>query len=191
MDNIGKKFLEEVKNESEIQCESLIAELEQQVDQLIEMLGKSLTERMEVLRKKYECSSSGPPRYVVISYLRTGLLDRNPLYCVAMYNEAFLLSEKECLVMWDIQELSEPLYKIMDMVAERFQKQAKAPAYHLDELMFIYGGRFCEWFMKYLPQIIGCHLKEGDWLAFYKHNSIRISAGEYRNKVRRIFEWRE
>lgn len=191
MDKFGQNFFESLKKELSIEYECLIAELDQQSSELVDLLGESLTVQMENLKKLYECSSHGPACHVVISYLRTGLLDRHPLYSIAMYDDAFLLSENECAVMWDIPEISNTLYKIIDKATERFQRQSKVPSYYLDEIIANYSDQLNEWFMKYLPQIIGSHLNSGDWKAYYKQNSMRISAGEYRNNVKRIFEWRD
>lgn len=93
--------------------------------------------------------------------------------------------------MWDVQELSEPLYKMMEEMKEKFKKQTRIEEYYIDEMWLNYGDLLHEWMMMHMPQIVRNHLRNKKWEEFYRTNFMRISAGEYRNQIKRIFEWRE
>lgn len=187
---IKSTFFDRVKKDADLRYNKIKHEMEQQAEFLMEHFGRSMTEQMKLLKEMYDRDISAPACHVVISYMRTGLLDRQPLYSLAMYDESFFFSEKEHLVMWDIPEISDALYTIIDEAKEAFLGQTKIPIYYLDELLFTYGDRFNEWFMEHIPHVIGCHLADQNWLGFYQKNAIRISAGEYRDRVKKIFEWR-
>ena len=191
MDNRGKVFLEEIYKEAEQKYKMIIHQLDEQASDLEVILGNYLSVQMENLYPLYCKSSDEPSRHVVISYLRTGWLDRHPMYAIAMYNQELFFSQEECLVMWDVQELSEPLYKMMEEMKEKFKKQTIIEEYYIDEMWLNYGDLLHEWMMMHMPQIVRNHLRNKKWEEFYRTNFMRISAGEYRNQIKRIFEWRE
>ncbi len=193
MNTISNSLFDRIKREADLQYDELVCKLEQQAPVLENRLGKSLTEHMKILRDRYDYSSINPARHVVISYLRTGLLDRHPLYLIAMYDQTYLFSENEYTVMWDIPGISNMPYEIADRSIKNFQDQIKVEvqAYYWEKILFLYAERFNDWFMKHMPDIIGCHLADRGWKEFYAENAIRISAGEYRNHIKRIFEWRK
>ena len=92
-------------------------------------------------------------------------------------------------MMWDIPEISEPLYKAVDELAVKFEKQSKVESYYLDEIVHTYGDGLHGWFMNHIPQISRYHLMEYNWREFYSSNGMCIWAGEYRHQIKRIFKW--
>jgi hypothetical protein len=183
------EILKEIKSEADTRFEEVLGYLEEDSAELESILGKALTVQMEELRDHYYSLENSTPCHMVISYLRTALLDRHPLYSVAMYDEDFYFSRRECLVMWDIPEISEPLYKAVDELAVKFEKQSKVESYYLDEIVHTYGDGLHGWFMNHIPQIIRNHLMEYNWREFYSSNGMCIWAGEYRHQIKRIFKW--
>ena len=72
--------------------------------------------------------------------------------------------------MWDVQELSEPLYKMMDEMKEKFKKQTRIEEYYIDEMWLNYGDLLHEWMMMHMPQIVRNHLRNKKWEEFYRTN---------------------
>ena len=182
-------FLEKMKKEAEQGIEEIRKNLEQRSKEMEEAIGKGLTIQMEKLKEKYYQSSQAAPCHVVLSYLRSSLLDRYPMYLAAMYDEEFFFSREEWSVMWRIPELEEPFYEQMDKLAEAFAKQTRVEGYYLDELLLFCGDQMHQWFMEHAPQIIRHHLMADGWREFYGEQGMCIWAGEYRHQIRRIFKW--
>ena len=136
MDIRKETFLEKMKKEAEQGIEEIRKDLEQRSEELEETIGKGLTIQMEKLKEKYYKSSQEAPCHVVLSYLRSSLLDQYPMYLAAMYDEEFFFSREEWSVMWRIPELEEPFYEQMDKLAEGFARQTRVEGYYLDELLF-------------------------------------------------------
>lgn len=189
MDIRKETFLEKMKKEAEQGIEEIRKDLEQRSEELEKTIGKGLTIQMEKLKEKYYKSSQEAPCHVVLSYLRSSLLDQYPMYLAAMYDEEFFFSREEWSVMWRIPELEEPFYEQMDKLAEGFARQTRVEGYYLDELLFFCGDQMHQWFMEHAPQIIRHHLMADGWREFYGEQGMCIWAGEYRHQIRRIFKW--
>lgn len=189
MDLIKENFLSGLWDKTTDIFESSVRQLDQNSKIFENEISFRLNEQMGKLCKQYQLTAKEPPRYVVISYLRSSLLDRYPWYEIDMYDKDYFYSDKEWSVWLEVPELSECLSRIMDIVHSEFQKQTRVEEYYEEEFLVTYGDKYHNWFMGHISSILNRHILSENWISFYSQNSICISFGEYKNQVIRIFDW--
>lgn len=190
MDVIEERFLKKLWEMTDIRYENQIAGLNQQRDIVENKIAEKINAQMKVLLGIYENSTENPPRYLIISYLRSSLLDGYPWYKLILLDEDYFCSGYEYSAWLDAPMLVEYLSSIMNMVNEEFQKQMRVETYHVDQFLMVYGEKFNLWMVEHIFEIIRKHLMSDRWEDFYIKNKMHILIGDYRNEVSSVFDWR-
>lgn len=189
MDMIREQFLKQLWEKTEAIYDMELSDLKQNGEAEESKIVDRINIQMKILRNIYEKYTGNPPRYLVISYLRSSLLDGYPWYQLHLYDEEYYYSGRECGVWLDIPMLAERLLRIMDVVRGEFQKQTRVEEYYVDCFFMAYGEKFHQWMMEHIFEIMRRHLLTGQWEEFYAKNKMSIYIGDYRNKTSRVFGW--
>lgn len=189
MDIIKEKFLKQLWEKTEAMYENEMADLKQQGKMKEDKIADGINTQMKALLDIYEKSTENQPRYLIIWYLQSSLLDGYPWYQLNLYDDDYLYSDREYGVWLEIPLLAEHLSRIMDVVREEFQKQTRAETYYIDQFLMVYGEKFHQWLLEHIYGIMRKHLHAEKWEDFYVKNKMCIYIGDYRNQVSRVFGW--
>lgn len=189
MDIIGERFLKKLWEKSEAIYRQQMNGLSQSEDEVENKIAEGINAQMKSLLGMYENSTENPPRYLIISFLRSSLIDGYPWYKLILLDEDYFYSDHEYSIWLKVPMLAESLSRIMIMVNEEFQKQTRVETYHMDQILMAYGDKFNLWMVEHIYDIIRKHLMSDRWEDFYIKNKMSILIGDYRNKVSRVFNW--
>lgn len=189
MDLIKEKFLNQLWDKTKKKFEESIQMLEENRKRFENEVTSSINEKMEELCEQYKLMNHEEPQHVVISYMRSSLIDGYPWYQINMYDKDFFYSDRETAVWLKIPKLENCLLQIVKIVDSEFAKQTRVEEYFKDDFLFTYGDLYHNWLAKHITSILSSHVLSADWESFYSHNNVCISFGEYKNQVNKIFDW--
>lgn len=109
---------------------------------------QTLNSKLETLLMQYEAMQKqgifGKLEYIQFSFLRTGLLDHHDPYRIDLYDSQWLLSDVECMVKWNAENIFDGFYELKTLLQERFKGQTRVREYYIDIILNPYVSKFYE-----------------------------------------------
>lgn len=105
-----------------------------EIKSLSESFGQAWADAAEIYEKLEKAGKKGPPRFCYISFLRSSVVEKRPLYRLDLYDENELLDFEECSVQWDVSNISHYIYEDLPLTNKAVLTDEDWKDYEVEQL---------------------------------------------------------
>lgn len=188
-----EKFLEITMTEKFGQnLEELQKAYYQEKDKVDQSFLKSFTNVFEKAIYLQKSKYKGPIGFIVISFLRTSIIENNFEYRIDLYDNSFYLDKVECSGYWNANFFFQYLnndVEILQMIIREYIGKVKQ--YELEFFKKEYAASYNLLVNEYIIHNITSVIKTEEYKMIVKDQNIKILSGEYMDKLNLIYDGEE
>ncbi|SNS15353.1 hypothetical protein SAMN05446037_100516 [Anaerovirgula multivorans] len=146
----------------------------------------------EVFTKATELQNEekkGPIAYIVISFLRTRIIEEDYQLRIDLYDEMFYLDKVECSGYWKVDFVFQYLHEDIELFKEKIEEYIEKIQDNSYELIKKdYAAIYNYFLYEYLKKNIKLLLETEEYQSLNKTEDLKIGFGEYMDKVDIIYD---
>lgn len=164
------------------ELESSAAVIHEKIVQNTPLLEHSFADSFNVTAKQYEvmqlAQRKGLLSFCYISYLRSSVTDKFPLFRIDLYDECVLCDLDECAAEWDVSCLTAQIYQDIPMLIKPVPDTTDLREEEIEQLWIEEADRYFSGLKSVIAGIVEPVRKE--------YNNVEFYFGEYLSNVIKI-----